>query len=310
MKKILVLMMVGWLGSMSAFASNSTTYEITALNGHQLSKEEQQEVQQELTTLKIKAENGDIQAMNGLAEIYLYGADEEKAVYWTHQLAEKVGSVAFYQLAGAYEMGWFDGFKRDEKKAYDYYLKMANDNKTSAQLWLADYYNGWRKLDGGVCKCGKRDFQKALDWATKAHNQGDNKASGLIADLYRDDTDGNRDLTKAIEWYQISIEQNQKIMDDKGEGDTSAEVQGARLALHHSYFWLGNIYDELEDYDKAMYYYQQDINMPVVSYASSSYYQVGQMYEHGLGVKKDVNEAKVYYKKACQEGISEACDLK
>lgn len=280
--------------NLSLDADNSAVFEITAFNGHQLLTDEQQEVQKELNALKIKAEKGDIEAMGELAEFYLYGANEEKAVYWTDQLAKKAGSVVFYRLASAYETGWIDGFKRDEKKAYDYYLKMANDNETFAQLWLANYYHGRRQLDDGVCYCGKRDFQKALDWATKAYKQGDNKASGLIADLYRKDPDGNRDLQKAIEWYQISIKQNQKIIVKKDESDTSAEVQEARFALSGDYLWLGDIYNELEDYDKAMYYYQLDINMPVMSHASRSYYQVGAMYEYGLGVKKDINQAKMY----------------
>lgn len=125
--------------------------------------------------------------------------------------SEHSKAEAQYRIAVMYDNG--DGFKRDYKKAAEWYAKAAAQGHSKAQFNLGNMYEHGE----GVTK----DYDKAISLWQQAADQGADKAQFNIALLYEQ----KEDYARAVEWYARAAEQghadsqnNLGVMYARGEG--------------------------------------------------------------------------------------------
>lgn len=294
LKKILIALL-----SLS-LVSYATAETMTDFYGNPIPKEQQQEIENQIRELEIKANQGNIEAISELTQFYLYSGNQQKTLYWVDKMVENGYPDALTILANAYENGYY-GFERNGDKAFDYYLKVANLGEIHSQLWLVDYYLGRRVVEGGICYCGKVDYQKALEWAKKASALGSGLGSQEVAKIYLAYDENNPDYQKAIEYLNLSIKQI------KSELKKQPTDSSHTLHLVWAYTDLGEIYYQLKDYQKAKLNFENAID--VADYRSSrAYYGLSLLYHYGYGVPKNVKKANELHKKSCELGYVPACE--
>lgn len=87
----------------------------------------------------------------------------------------------------------------DYKKATEWYMKAAEYDNVTAQIYLGFCYeNGL-----GVAK----DYKRASEWYLKAAEKGDATAQYYLGECYRHGYGVSKDRKKAIEWYTKAAEQ-------------------------------------------------------------------------------------------------------
>lgn len=294
LKKILIALL-----SLS-LVSYATAETMTDFYGNPIPKEQQQEIENQIRELEIKANQGNIEAISELTQFYLYSGNQQKTLYWVDKMVENGYPDALTILANAYENGYY-GFERNGDKAFDYYLKVANLGEIHSQLWLVDYYLGRRAVEGGICYCGKVDYRKALEWAKKASALGSGLGSQEVAKIYLAYDENNPDYQKAIEYLNLSIKQI------KSELKKQPTDSSHTLHLVWAYTDLGEIYYQLKDYQKAKLNFENAID--VADYRSSrAYYGLSLLYHYGYGVPKNVKKANELHKKSCELGYVPACE--
>ena len=105
----------------------------------------------------------------------------------------------------------------------------------------------------------------------KQAEQGDARAQFRLGMAYYRGNRIEKSEEKAYEWW------------------TKSEEQGVEDAA----YCLGCIYFEKKDFQTAMEYYLKTISDPVINEAG---FQLGVIYENGLGLEKDIDKAIEYYK--------------
>ena len=177
------------------------------------------------------ADNGDLNAIEGLATAYLNGdddveADPEKAYYWFVKAAEAGNAGAMYNVGLFTAKGY--GTERDFIKAAEWMQRAADagdeDAQESADEYrkLADAVEKARKGDaqaqadlaGGLMKLGKSldqagegdDFKESVMWAEKAVEQGNAYGYWNLALAYYHGRGVEEDIDKAIELYKKGAE--------------------------------------------------------------------------------------------------------
>lgn len=274
---------------------------------HQLlfdvSPEDRITYQDEYQALTEKAYQGDLASQLHLGEAF-NGYDKTECFFnIVAKFDDENGKMARYGLFRYYFNGFHD-FPVDKEKGF-YWLERLGEIEPEAHYTVGHTYHFAMLNIDPNSDMAKEYAQKAISWYLKASQAGDPRASHNIAKLYYMGMGLEVDRDKVVQWLNTTIQQSLDII--KLDSAGSFEEQ---WVLHESYESLGDLYFFEKDYDKAMNFYMNDINAEPESHASRSYYQIGQMYKQGLGVKKDINQAKIYYKKACENGISEACNLK
>ena len=132
------------------------------------------------------------------------------------------------------------------------------------------------------------DYEKAIYWYSKLAEQGDSDYYYELGEIY----ELKRDYEKAIYWYS-------KL---------------AKNGIVYSYVELGKIYKLKKDYKKVIDCYmllKQEFEKGNALLFSKMviadiYIQLGELYEQGLGVEKDINKALEYYKRSAEQGNKEA----
>lgn len=127
------------------------------------------------------------------------------------------------------------------------------------------------------------DYDKAMHYATTALQNGSEKASYLLIELYFDEDSPYRDINKTISYAKQLFEAN----------------KDPDLA-----FLIGTIYDQqLKNYAEAKSWYE---NADRLNHKRVPFY-LGRFYYYGLvGGKRDGVKALEYLKKALENGIFEA----
>ncbi|MDO4450215.1 MAG: tetratricopeptide repeat protein [Moraxella sp.] len=293
-KKLLIVLL-----SLS-LVSYATAETMTDFYGNPIPKEQQQEIEKQVKELEIKANQGNIEAISELTQFYLYSGNQQKTLYWVDKMVENGYPDALTILANAYENGYY-GFERNGEKAFDYYLKVANLGEVYSQLWLVDYYLGRRVVEGGICYCGKVDYQKALEWAKKASALGSGLGSQEVAKIYLAYDENNPDYQKAIEYLNLSIKQI------KSELEKQPTDSSHTLHLVWTYVDLGETYYQLKNYKEAKVNFEKAIQ--VADYHSyRAYYGLSLLYRYGYGVPKNIKKADEFHKKSCELGYVPACE--
>ena len=208
--------------------------------------------------------------------------------------AEGGDAEAQFQLARAYEEG--KGLAQDDALAAEWYRKAAEQGNAKAENSLGVMY----ALGRGV----SRDKEEALRWYRKAAKKGLPEADFNVAVCYYNGDGMVLDLERAYAWMVIA----------KRHGSTSAE-QGLPQVLHdvQGHVELGTLVlaqlyekgDETPQDVKAAFdiYFQEASSNPKSVTGS---FKVCQFYGAGIGVPRDLVQARSWCKKAAKNGSPDA----
>ncbi len=117
------------------------------------------------------------------------------------------------------------------------------------------YYNGL-----GV----ERDYEKAIEWYSKAAEQGYSTAQNNLGNMYYNGLGVERDYEKAIEWYSKAAEQgNKRALNSLAwtyhlMGDYEKALPWAEKAIEampdnpNVIDTLATVYEDLNRYDEAL----------------------------------------------------------
>ena len=182
------------------------------------------------------------------------------------ELAESGDEAAMNDLANAYLNG--DGVEQNFEKSLYWWKKLAECNDPTGQYNVGLYY---------AKGCGvERDFEKATEWMRKSSENGDKDAEKLI-DLF---AKAGENLQKA----------------ESGDADAQAEVANLMMYLGRSVTVPG--IDSEDEFKEAVKWAQKAAD----NGSGEGCWILGLAYEHGRGVKEDLNLAIEYYEKGVNLG--------
>jgi len=223
----------------------------------------------------------------------------------------------------------FGGFARNLTVAREWYLKAALKGSARARAAVGELY----EFGEGI----RQDHQQALMWVRKAMTTGDNgNPSGALIIALRYDTGERpmvseqchskvprRDPTKAIEWYRLAAETGdgwaQTNMAKLYESDPAVlnMEEAVRWYLAAADDWapaagnLARLYltgtGVPQDYAEAAKWYAKAVKID----GHTGRYELGLLYEQGLGVTEDRDRAmELYYGAAVQNADAQRRLLK
>lgn len=265
----------------------------------------------------LSANNGEALAQKNLAYLYYHGEgtpqDYKSAVKWFKKAADQGNATAMYALGYCYEKG--QGTKTSAKKAAKWYQLAVDDGNDSARIKLGLLYENGE----GV----KQNYRKAAKLYADAADNGSAMGRAYLAELYyngkgleTDEKEGIRLYKQAAAMgsdYAIGKLEKLGIKNDllgdaayvaylKKDFDEAIKLwrDRAQRADVAAMVNLGNIYKdvkEVQDYEKAMGWYK-----PAVTLGNSeAMIGMGDLYNYGLGVPRNYDEAYKLYGQAVYE---------
>lgn len=249
-----------------------------------------------LETLQKSAENGDVDSLLKLAEMYYQGnevnLDYKKALDFYTKAAKQGNATAQNILGNMYYHG--EGVTADNNLAFEWYKKAAEQGFGEAQQKLGEMYE---------TGCGvEQDLAQSTYWYNKASSygysvqnklqelqqktyvmdlekaasQGDSMAMLKLGQMYYEGKDVTADYGLAFEWYKKAAEQ----------GIADAQFQLGRM-FDYGEGVIANSIRAFDWYKKAA---EQDIG--------EAQCKLGELYENGRGVEQDLAQAIHWYSKA------------
>ena len=144
---------------------------------------------------RLSAEQGHAHGQCALALCYSAGLgvpqDAAKALYWFEQAAAGGDAQAQWNLGQLYAVG-IPGVPQDAKQAILLCKRAATAGFVPAQATLGTLFARAKK------------HTRAVEWWSKAANQGDQEAQYNLANAYRHGLGVEKDLAKAFEWVMAS----------------------------------------------------------------------------------------------------------
>jgi TPR repeat protein len=251
---------------------------------------------EEVAQLKAKAEEGNPDAQVSLARAYEVGngvpKSDQQAVKWYRAAAEQGNAKAQNSLALMYRSG--RGVNQDKAEAVSWYRKAARQKDPSAMFNLGTaYYNGdgvgvddvaafaWFLLaqdfgSGPAVDAIKRMTEEARSLQTNAFEK--------IGDMYQKGDDLPKSYNDAVNWYRKAAE----------NGEAGVQVKLANLLLHDT-TGTPNYAEVHRLCEKAA-----KQNSPTGAYC------VGELYQQGFGVERDLPKAAVWFSQAAKMGLAVA----
>lgn len=210
---------------------------------------------------------GEPTSQNLIGSIYIKKNNSEyieKALKWFYKSVYKSIIMAEYNIGMIYYFGT-DTIKINLDIA-EYWLKScANKNHVMAQRYLAELYYE------------KKDYNNSFKYYKLSADNGNTESSNNLAIMYKDD-DNYKDYNKSIKYFKFAADNgNQKAM-----------------------YNLAQLYENNLNYELAFKYY----NICCDNNIYDAYAHIGNFYECGFFVKKDLNKAFEYYKKGADFNIS------
>lgn len=133
----------------------------------------------------------------------------------------------------------------------------------------------------------RKDYTKELYWYSKAAEGGAVLAMEQLSIMYTKGIGTNPNLDKALDWA------------------TKAAYNNSWGGL----FQQGNIYQAKHDYSQALTCYKKAASRQFgKDERSFACFVVGRYYESGIGVNKDLIEARNWYKKGAEDGDANSAD--
>jgi len=250
----------------------------------------------EINQLQTKAQAGDSVAQLSLGKAYEDGdgvpQSDDQAVRWYRAAPEQGNAAAQNNLGLMFRVG--HGVEQSKLEAVNWYRKAARQGNPGAAFNLGtSYYNG----DGvGV------NLTTAYAWFLLAQKFGSQPAADAtkrmaeeaptlqsdafekIGDLYQKGDDLPQSSTEAVNWYRKAVD----------EGAPGAQIKLASLLLQGQN--ASSSYGEVHRLcEKA-----------AALHSSYAAYCMGQLYEQGLGVKRDLPKAVKWFTEAADMGLGVA----
>lgn len=276
---------------------------------------------QDFSELYRRANNGEVWAMNNLANCYADGEgverDLDKAVFWYKKGVENGSEVAMYNLSFYYKRG--DVVEQSYEKALELLKRSARLNYSYASKKLGEaYFIG----DYGL----KVNYNIAEKYLKDASFTENTTAMCYYAWMHAKALGVNKDKHKAKYWLDKSVEKGYAYAniplyilstEDRGFwGSPSYYKEEVLKTIGYSNFCsiVARYYDkeyfrcvEENDSDKD-FYAQAAFNMFLDSYNETkdayACAYLGIYYEDGIGVDSNVEEALKYYIKSHELGMS------
>ncbi|GBB85433.1 hypothetical protein RclHR1_11980001 [Rhizophagus clarus] len=180
--------------------------------------------------------------------------------------------IAQYKLGKRYQYGY--GIKKDEVKAFELYMKTAEQEYSNAQNRVGYLY------ENGVSV--EKDLSKAIYWYQKAADNGNKIAQFNLGKCYQYGIGVVKDEFTAFILYTKSAEQ---------------EFSNSQNEL--GYFYKNGIGTE-KDTKKAIYWYQKAAE----NGNKIAQFNLGKCYQYGNGVEKDEVKAFVLYESSAEQEFS------
>ena len=200
----------------------------------------------------------------------------------------------------------------DYIKAEQLYREGANDERWPPELRAAAQDRLGEMLSNGDHV--PQDVKLAMSLFEKADALGNTEAPTDIGDIYFFGRGMPRDLAKAVDWYRKGTDRRSMhgmaqlawcylngmgVDEDTGKA-RDLYLKMAQLGSDVGAYQLGWIFEHVQptDHKQAMEWYLQ---AAAKNYALARN-NIGYMYEHGLGVKKDYATAAHWYEEAANSG--------
>ncbi|RHZ73726.1 hypothetical protein Glove_229g102 [Diversispora epigaea] len=196
--------------------------------------------------------------------------DEKKAFQWYVKSAEGGNIIGQNTLGECYYYG--NGTTKDEEKAFQWYLKSAEGGDSNGQHNLGHcYINGI-----GTSK----DEEKAFQWYLKSAESGNSDGQYNLGNCYLDEIGTTKDEEKAFQWYLKSAE--------------GGNIIGQNTLGECYYYGNGTTKDE----EKAFQWYLKSAE----SGNSDGQYNLGNCYLDEIGTTKDEEKAFQWFLKSADGG--------
>ena len=271
----------------------------------------------------LAAKAGYVPALQSIGEIiHSKGLDSKRlaeALKWVDSAAEQGNAEMQFQLGELYRTG----NKKDTTRALKYHKMAAEAGHESAQLelgrmylyvkevinyneaikWLtlsAEQGNAWAQLDlGHLYQHNKkvRNFDEAIKWLTLAADHLAPASESLALIYYQ-----IKDKEKALYWATRSVTDTlvklgEKYLEDKDL--ENAETFFCKATEKHKEFIssIADAYEENSHDQKAFEWRMRGVAEGVEEVKC----QIGRMYEEGIGIEKDINQAFYWYARSVEE---------
>ncbi len=254
------------------------------------------------------AARNNIDAQYRLGCLYLDGSETiELGIDWLKKAAVNGSTSAQLDIAKRYFKSYFSHSSNDQSdwKQMISWLKTGELSDVETQYYLALISLKEDSIDNAIMyleKCAEggfevakkmladmyyegmkvpQDFAKAFHYYSELMNDYDPMVYINIGKLYLNGDGGAKDSEKALSLFQ-QVANSKEV--EESEVDTY---------ISHAKECIGMYYEEMKHYDKAKEIYEE----LVISGRPSANFRLGQLYEYGRGLYKDLEEAYDWYKK-------------
>jgi FOG: TPR repeat, SEL1 subfamily len=214
--------------------------------------------------------------------------DNDEAFRLKNLAGDKGDILSQYSVAVSYEQG--NGTEADPEKAQVMYADLFDQIKDEYENGTDQYtkYEFARLLaqyyyygDGGI----ERDMNKAIEYYEEALELGSSIVATYLSTIYLNGEGVEKDYKKALNYALKAAE----------DGDGKGMVIAGNIYL--------NGFGVDVDYTKALEYFQAaaDVDEPL------GYNYLGDLYFNGYGVEQDYAKAVEYYEKAVEMDCAQAC---
>jgi len=227
------------------------------------------------STLLQAAQGGDPNAQFQMGDLFMTGhgvaRDPAAAAGWYRAAAQQGHAVAAGNLGVLYANGW--GVPQSDVEAVNWFQMAANAGAAGGENNLGAMYIAGR----GVAQSDALGAK----WVSSAAQLGVPEAQYALGTLYANGRGVPRDDAQAVKWLKAAAAQG---------------YAPAQLVLGRMYVAGAGV---PRDYPEAMRNFRS-------ADTPEAWYQLGLMYQQGLGVVASDSEATVWWLKAAQHGSAEA----
>ena len=223
--------------------------------------------------LQKKAQKGDVEAICKLGVVYINFdrfKNFDKAFKCFKMAADKGDALAMANLAVMYLKG--EGTNRDERKTIEYLIKASDGGNLQAHLILGSYYS-----TGEIVT---KDEKKAFMYYERAAKMNDSDGLLKLGICYKDGKGTALDKEKAFEMIKKAAQK---------------ENLSAKLQLALMYKDGVGVKQNVEETIRILNVIAEKSDIALV--------YLGEFYEEGKYIGKDIEKAKSYYRQAAICGI-------
>lgn len=236
--------------------------------------------EEKFNTLKKLAENGNNKAQVTLGHLYLNGefvrTDLDKAAFWFEQSAVQGNSLEHHEAQ--FNLGYTYEKKGDITNAIKWYTKAAENNYSDAQLNLGLLYEN------------QKNYEMAREWykrAVSSHNDGG--AQYYLALLLYDESHSN--VNEVIALLKEALYRMNTLYEDKAK-------------IEYSLGWLYLNDESVRNTELGLQYLKSSTDKG----EPEAEFLMGELYEEGEILPKDLKEAKVWYTRAALRDMPKAIE--